>query len=272
MKNITKKIGGLLVIGLTGIGASLFADTGAPLAKDTPVPSVKVAVSKKQEKPMINPPQDLEGVKTTDWQLTLVGPGKPVKKEPLAEELAVVTGNYQLDRRIVKNYQDMQAEATLNGVQLQMVSGYRSVSYQETIFQAAVAETMMQEHVSEAAATEKVKQTMTEPGFSEHHTGLALDVVDEEWLASSPDNMLEATYGDFKGAKWLAKYAPNYGFIVRYPKNKEKLTQITYEPWHLRYVGVANAKYISSHQLTLEQYLELVQEWQQVSNEHGEER
>lgn len=271
MKTITKRVGGLLVIGLTGIVASLFIDTGTPLAKDLVVPLPQALVATKEAKPVIQPPQELWGVKTSDWQLALVGPGNPVKAEPKAEELGIVEGNYQLDQRIVKNYQTLREAAATAGVQLQLVSAYRSVSYQGTIFQEAVNAAMVQEGLSEAAATAKVKLTMTEAGFSEHHTGLALDVVDEEWLATSPANMLEAAYGDFKGAQWLAKNAPTYGFIIRYPKNKESVTQITYEPWHLRYVGVENAKYISSHQLTLEQYLALVEQWQQQNSGNGEE-
>ena len=60
----------------------------------------------------------------------------------------------------------------------------------------------------------------------------------------------------------MATHAREYGFILRYPKGKEKITEITFEPWHYRYVGVEHAKYIEAHQLTLEEYLDLLKEKQ----------
>lgn len=87
------------------------------------------------------------------------------------------------------------------------------------------------------------------PGCSEHQTGLALDV-------SCPDlNFeLEESFASTKEGKFLENYGPMYGFIIRYPKGKEKITGYAWEPWHIRYVTKTLALYLSLTDLTLEEY------------------
>lgn len=77
-------------------------------------------------------------------------------------------------------------------------------------------------------------------------TGLAIDM-------SNIDSLNESQY-----AKQVAAIAPKYGFVLRFPDGKKAVTGIGYEDWHFRYVGLENAKYMTEHQLTLEEYLKLL--------------
>ena len=95
---------------------------------------------------------------------------------------------------------------------------------------------------------------LTVPGLSEHHTGLALDVLSIDWY--NQGNSLEESFGEMDAGKWLAKNAAQFGFIIRYEKGKEAITGINYEPWHIRYVGIENAEYMYDNQLVLEEYID----------------
>jgi D-alanyl-D-alanine carboxypeptidase len=135
------------------------------------------------------------------------------------------------------------AAAKKDGIKLRAVSGYRSYARQKTIYNNNV-KTKGLEYASKVSAV---------PGMSEHQTGLAIDV-------SSPSvgNALEQSFGSSKEGKWLAKHAPEYGFVIRYPKGKEDITGYVYEPWHIRYIGVDLAEDAASKGLTLEEYFDEV--------------
>ena len=204
--------------------------------------------------------EDLPKVQPTDWDLVLVGPDHKIEKEINEDtQLASLPNGYLIDKRIESHYEDFAKAAQSAGFPLVMVSAYRSVAAQQQVFTQNVQEVMSSQHVSEEEATAITKQTITVPGHSEHHTGLAVDVVDENWYNNYPSQLLEASYGDQPGAKWIAENAPKYGFIIRYPKDRQDITKITCEPWHLRYVGEESAAYISKHDITLEEYLEQLQ-------------
>lgn len=201
---------------------------------------------------------DLPAVSKDDWSLVLVGPKNKLKTEVDETKLASLSNGYQVDERIADSYEKLAQAAKKADFPLVIISAFRSVAYQQTVFDRNVQAVMTKNGVSEEDAIVEVKKTVTEPGYSEHHTGLAVDVVDESWYNNYPDEVLEESFGSQPGAKWLAKNAPDYGFIVRYPKGKEKITMIDYEPWHLRYVGEESAKYITKNNLTLEEYLNLL--------------
>lgn len=126
-------------------------------------------------------------------------------------------------------------EAKDQGVKLYGVSGYRSSSRQKQIFDNRV----------QAVGELKAKEYVALPGESEHQTGLAMDI-----------GSLEGNFGQSEEGKWLRDNAHNFGFILRYPEGKEHITQINYEPWHFRYIGIKQAKEIYNSGLTLEEYVE----------------
>ncbi len=128
------------------------------------------------------------------------------------------------------------------GYDIQNVSAYRSIAYQKTLFDSYAARDGI-------AAANKYS---SKPSFSEHHTGLCADV-------SSPSMSfgLGQEYINTKEGAWLAGNAHKYGFIIRYPLNKEYITGYTYEPWHIRYFGVPLATYLYENELTYEEFLAL---------------
>ncbi|GGK07781.1 hypothetical protein GCM10007063_32860 [Lentibacillus kapialis] len=136
--------------------------------------------------------------------------------------------------------EDMFRAADNAGLELYAQSGYRSYDRQDAIFAANV-----REHGEKAA-----NNVSARPGESEHQTGLTMDV-------TSPDINFKLTvaFGKTDEGKWLKKHAAEYGFIIRYPKGKEDITQYQYEPWHLRYVGEEAATDIMEQGITLEEYL-----------------
>lgn len=119
------------------------------------------------------------------------------------------------------------------------VSGYRSYERQKSIYNRNVA-------LHGKKATDALS---AKPGSSEHQTGLTIDV-----SASSVSYLLTQRFADTKEGKWLAKNAHKYGYIVRYPKGKAKITGYSFEPWHIRFVGVTVATYLYKNKLTLEEY------------------
>ena len=203
--------------------------------------------------------EDLPTVSLDDWSLVLVGPNNKIKSEIAQKDLGKLSNGYLVDQRIVSAYEKLADAAKAAGHPLVMVSAYRSVAYQEEIFNANVNTLMSQGHTKEEAIR-ITKLTFTEPGYSEHHTGLAVDVVDQDWYQNHTGELLNEGFGDTEGGKWLQAHAREYGFIIRYPKGKHAITQIDYEPWHLRYVGVEVATYIEEQELTFEEFLEEAKE------------
>ena len=130
-------------------------------------------------------------------------------------------------------------QATNEGVELFAVSGYRSYERQTGILNVE------KEQKGEQVALE----TVALPGQSEHQTGLAMDIT-----SKSANMDITEKFGDTPEGIWVKENAHRFGFIIRYQKGKEDITQFAYEPWHLRYVGVNEAAEIYENDLTLEEY------------------
>ena len=120
-----------------------------------------------------------------------------------------------------------------NKIYLWGISGYRSYERQKELYQAASG-----------------RSTVAPPGCSEHQTGFALDV-----SCASQGYELEESFAFSPEGKWLASHASLFGFIIRYPKNKESITGFPWEPWHIRYIGPEIASCITLTGLTLEELL-----------------
>jgi len=103
------------------------------------------------------------------------------------------------------------------------------------------------------ARLEKRGEAGQKPGETDYQTGLAVTVVGKDWKSKA----LTAEFAETKEGKWLAQNAAKYGFVVRYPQNKMEATGWEYEPWHLRYVGVAAATYMQENDLCLEEFVAL---------------
>ncbi|MGG3452105.1 M15 family metallopeptidase [Domibacillus aminovorans] len=131
--------------------------------------------------------------------------------------------------------------AKLDGIYLAGVSGYRSEERQRILFE---------NYVNKDGLDEANKYS-AHPGHSEHQTGLSIDV-----SGISGEFAIEEGFANTQEAKWLEEHAPEYGFIIRFPKGKEDITGYIYEPWHIRYVGLEISKEIAQKSITLEEYFD----------------
>ena len=134
-----------------------------------------------------------------------------------------------------------QAASDEAGFTLLAKSAYRSYQAQEQLYYHKVG----------VLGQAEVNRLVALPGYSEHQTGLALDVA-----AYSPDGF-ERVFGDTLESQWLAQNAHRFGFIIRFPAGRESETGFMHEPWHIRYVGIEAATYIYENGLILEEFLQL---------------
>lgn len=141
--------------------------------------------------------------------------------------------NSQMRKEAADCFMEMSDAATLDNVIIKNASGYRSYQYQVNLYDKYV-----QRDGKKAADTYSAR-----PGFSEHQTGLVSDI-----------NQIDNSFENTDAFKWLQNNSYKYGFILRFPKDKEDITGYQYEPWHYRYVGKKAAKQIHDENLTLEEY------------------
>ena len=133
-------------------------------------------------------------------------------------------------------FEKMSEEAAKENLNIIAMSTYRSYNYQENLYTKYANED----------GKEKADTYSARPGHSEHQTGLAVDVYNKK-----------VNYTEFESTeefKWLEKNAHKYGFILRYPKNKSKITGYVYESWHYRYVGPETAAKIKKQNITYDEY------------------
>lgn len=157
-----------------------------------------------------------------------------------------------VDRAAYQPLKNMFAAAEEAGVPLQLVSAYRSIHLQDKLFTRSVNSYMSQGY-SEADAINKANYSRTFSGTSEHNTGLGFDILEKG------NYYLSSSFEYTPQFKWLMENAEDYGFILRYAKDKTTQTGIMYEPWHFRYVGVEHAKKINELGMCLEEYIDYLE-------------
>jgi len=140
-------------------------------------------------------------------------------------------------------FHSMAEEARRQDIVFVMTTAYRSYGFQATLYNNYVA------NHGQAAAD----RFSARPGYSEHQTGLAVDV-----SAASVDYRLTREFSGTREGRWLSENAHLFGFIIRYQEGTEEITGYQYEPWHVRYVGLTAAEYIHTHGITLEEYLDKI--------------
>lgn len=158
----------------------------------------------------------------------------------------VVNAMTMLNRSVIEPLNNLMDDfyEIYGATDIMVTSAYRSYNTQVSLFNREI----------EIKGSEEVAaQWVARPGYSEHQTGLVFDL-DLNYASSSGG----IDY-DGKGIyKWVNEHCQNYGFIIRYPDNKQDITGIVYEPWHFRYVGVPHAVYMADNNLCLEEYIELL--------------
>jgi len=149
-----------------------------------------------------------------------------------------VPGGGQMTSVAAKALKAMYTAAKEDGAPFRASTAYRSYNFQKGLFSTYVAK----------SGVKKAETFSARPGYSEHQTGLTVDVYDPKGCH------LDTCYATTASGTWLAKHAADYGFIERYPKGGTAITGYTWEPWHWRYVGVELARYMrDEHIATLEE-------------------
>ena len=149
-----------------------------------------------------------------------------------------VDGTWQLRKECAEALVELCDAARAEGHELYLKSGYRSYYKQAVMYENRIKKYGYDDG------------WVTKPGASDHQTGLGCDVVPKSWT----DRGMNEDMAREPETQWMAENCAQFGFILRYPKDKEAITEINYEPWHLRYVGVEVATYIMDNGLCLEEF------------------
>ncbi|MED1305512.1 M15 family metallopeptidase [Bacillus thuringiensis] len=238
---------------IVGIGINLTACSEYTINnkndQDSEKNNTEMSKNKKDSLPISNP---------NDWRITLVNRNHILLKElsiPLTNVTENAHPNMKIDKRISSDYQDMVAAAKADGINLYLRSSHRTIELQRTYYESTF-KSYKSQGLSDEDAKAKTLEYIQYPGASEHHTGLALDIISVEWQNTAKH--LTEHFDNTDSFKWLDEYAAEYGFIIRYPKGKENITGVNYEPWHYRYVGKDVAIYLKEQGLTLEEYCQKI--------------
>ena len=189
------------------------------------------------------------------WMLRLVNADNPLP-EDFTVRTAPIDGYdaQSFDMRAADALNALLRDAERDGTPLYLVSAYRTIGRQKALFERKTA-AFEAEGLPRAEAERQAAQWVARPGQSEHNLGLAADIVSADWYTNHND--LTADFAQTPAYAWLTAHCADYGFILRYPRGKEAVTGVTWEPWHYRYVGREAARAITDGGLTLEEYLAL---------------
>lgn len=206
--------------------------------------------------PDLEEPVPVPGSEVDEWRLRLVNQTH-LLPEGYTFEQATVEGGYTFDARAAQALIQMLADGRAAGYPLRVVSTFRTVERSEYLYTNKIAEYQSIGYSAEDAAIE-AGRWIAPPRTSEHNAGLAIDVVSTDYDQVYGDLMHE--FENFPAFEWLSQNCAEYGFILRYPKDKQEITGITYEPWHYRYVGVDHARRIQELGMCLEEYVEWLEQ------------
>lgn len=193
-------------------------------------------------------PSGLQVITNPDSILVLVNKQRNLPADYVPSNLVIPNVRFPFTEDEPRKFMRAEAAASLEKLfaaaeeakhELYAVSGYRSFEKQEAIFAS----------YAKRKGEEEANKTSARPGQSEHQTGLAMDITTRRMNFS-----LAESFGTTPEGRWLAANAHLFGFIIRYPKGKESVTGYSYEPWHVRYVGVEMSQYLYDQELTLEEY------------------
>lgn len=259
-----KTIVTIALIGLLGVGTAAGIFLSDRSQQQEP-PSADVQQEEKEEAPVESSSQKEEQEQSSqetkqqqlaeefakekeEYYLLLANAENPLPQDWSIQTEEVQNG-YEMDKRAAPAMREMIQAAKEDGVELMLCSAYRSVEKQQQLFdrsqQAYMAQGMSEEEAYAKTATETAI-----PGTSEHQTGLAADIVTPTY------QMLDAGFADTPAGQWLSEHATEYGFVLRYPQDKQEVTGIIYESWHYRFVGKTHAKLMKESGLCLEEYLQ----------------
>lgn len=188
-----------------------------------------------------------EPIPRDEWYMVLANNSNQLPSTYAVPQTATV-GEAAVDSRIADALRQMVSDAAAAGIQLVPTNGYRTVAEQQSAWDRRV-KSFLDQGLSQQEAEERALDYTSRPGASDHNTGLGMDIVSRDHPAK------DAAYAETAASQWLVEHAAEYGFIQRYPADKELETGMDYEPWHYRYVGPDQAAKIKASGLCLEEYL-----------------
>ena len=201
---------------------------------------------------------------SADWNLVLVNRENQLAEE-IVMELYLTESGYQIDSRIQEPYLQLMEAGKAAGMDFTMISGYRSIEQQQTNYDVNY-QNYLASGLSEEEARTKTEEYIALPNASEHITGLAVDITSTALANQEGNSGLFPDLENYPEGLWLKENAPKFGFVLRYPKEKEAITGINFEPWHFRYVGIENAMYMTEKNLTLEEYIAILKQNEALGN------
>ena len=184
--------------------------------------------------------------------LMLVNKTNPIPEDYKTDLIDLQDGKNKVAANIYEDLTAMLEAGEKQGYSFCVVSSYRDYAYQQSLIENDVNR-YTGNGFSASEALDKTLEQVMPPGHSEHETGLAVDITAADYM------VLEEDQEDTPDNQWMRTHCREYGFIVRYPKDKEWITQISYEPWHFRYVGKEAAEFLYEHNLSLEEFYELLE-------------
>lgn len=211
-----------------------------------PLPSIEVDLPSPAA-PTPEPSAPEADLEDPDSLTVIVNKHRPLPADYEPEDLVVLpgalgAGEHLLRAEAADATERMFAAAFEDGIDLTVISGYRSFDYQDRLYANYVSQYGV-EHTNTVSA---------QPGHSEHQTGLALDVD-----TPGGNHTLRPSFGDTPAGAWVAEHAHEFGFVIRYPQDSSEVTGFNYEPWHLRYFGEQFSTYVMEHSGVAETAFEL---------------
>lgn len=186
-----------------------------------------------------------------DPRLVLVNNNRPLTgDETPALAVADESTGQQLEQQAAAAYQAMAAAAQEDGITLVLVTGYQDQQARQEAFDAQ-KQIYLKQGLSEEEAAARAAVTVPRPECNESATGLSAEIL------SKDHQKKDAAFEQTEAYRWLAAYASGYGFILRWPEDRQRATGMVGQPWHWRYVGPENAKAVQASGLSLEEFLAL---------------
>ncbi len=226
------------------VGCSFFENPSEPITNNS---SIEQTDSNEQN----GSKEDTPVFDFNSPELRLVNPWHPIP-EGFDPELALIDKAYagfesaQFDASAIDALHALCDAAKADGIKLTVISAYRTNEFQTFNFNRKVERLMAADSsLTREQAEEAAEKVVARPRTSEHQIGLAVDF-----------NSVEDSFKDTKAYAWLVENCTDYGFILRYTKEKQEITRIIPEPWHYRYVGVRAAKKMVRENLCLEEFIE----------------
>lgn len=184
--------------------------------------------------------------------LVLVNKDKMLEDSYNAGLIPICHGRLQASEQLYQDLVQMLEDAEKAGYKYWIASAYRSRLKQQQLIDEDVSALIKRGMTYEQALQTTYEETMP-AGYSEHETGLALDILCQN------NTKMDISQETEDANIWLREHCHEYGFILRYPKNKENVTKINYEPWHFRYVGKETAKFMKEQDIVLEEFYAMLE-------------